>query len=227
MGEDTRLTCYWKTAQARPALPVEGTRNLIHTGQSSPRTPNSTGTVYCPLRLLRSASTDKDPEKELFIGQVPKGEGLADILSSLCFKLTTFPPLLYDFNDRYCKAKLNCLKQPKACCETRTSPGGNLSRDRCLDRLGLLKSKFPRDTLKEIPFAEHQLPSTQPDNERHRIKGHLKTKRGLGSSSVAQLLQCLDVPGPGCELQHGRQRKKQGDFLTVVHRILPPATRAL
>lgn len=93
-----------------------------------------------------------------------------------------FPPLLYDFNDRYCKAKLNCLKQPKACRETRTSPGGNLSRDRCLDRLGLLKSKFPRDTLKEIPFAEHQLPSTQPDNERHRIKGHLKTNEGWAAA---------------------------------------------
>lgn len=34
--------------KADPALPVEGARNLTHTGQSSPRSPNSTGTVHRP-----------------------------------------------------------------------------------------------------------------------------------------------------------------------------------
>lgn len=55
-------------------------------------------------------------------------------------------------------------------------------QDRCLDRFGLLQSKFPGDTLKEIPFAEQQLPSTLPDNEGYRIKVHLKTNEGWAAA---------------------------------------------
>lgn len=88
--------------KADPALPVEGARNLMHTGQSSPRSPNRAQVLFTALRLLLSPSTDKDPEKELFFSQVPKGEDLADIPSLPCF-FKTLP--LYDFNDRYSEAK--------------------------------------------------------------------------------------------------------------------------
>jgi hypothetical protein len=73
---------------------VEEARNLNAHWAKLSKNPHQHRYCSLPPRLLLSASTDKDPEKELFIGQVSKGEGLADnpSLYISALKLSTFFP---------------------------------------------------------------------------------------------------------------------------------------
>lgn len=109
MGKDAELMALLKgTSQ---------TRGLLHSTWKEPRNhrqcaklsknPQEHRFGSSLLRLLLRASTNWGPEKGLFIGQVPKTEGLADIPFPpyLSMKTPNFSFPFYDVNDRYRKAK--------------------------------------------------------------------------------------------------------------------------